>query len=373
MKYYQRYYESNREENGLMNAFERNKKFLPVPLLASAVRNEEVMHVQTFGALQGFSRGGKEAYKLWLQNNSDIIADSWRNPRVHNLLGKTKLKVLLDIGFRLPIKVDAENIRWIDTFSVREGGDNSYSKSKAVITPQFCAGIGFYNSKEGYSAGENRKAGSAGAWTINGGCMPGLVAKWNNLLNPEEANQVSQERSDVYINKSNTVTLHNMQDMFMGGGAREEGGVIHLRRVEMTDEDLKKVDKVLGYDEGTGHILKHSGQGYKNPEMDWRGHRCCFKYPTRDGFRGAIDSVYGKLQKHLDSMLMGDVNRKYRVEFRIVYGFPEAVLERFFFLLERDKWAFLEKFLAIYGIERNRVKATVRRDVSEERSDVVVE
>ena len=197
LEYYQRYYMPNREENGLMNAFERNKKFLPVPLLASAVRNEEVMHVQTFGALQGFSRGGKEAYKLWLQNNSDIIADSWRNPRVRNLLGKTKLKGSLDIGFRLPIKVDAENIRWIDTFSVREGGDNSYSKSKAVITPQFCAGIGFYNSKEGYSAGENRKAGSAGAWTINGGCMPGLVAKWNNLLNPEEANQVSQERSDV--------------------------------------------------------------------------------------------------------------------------------------------------------------------------------
>ena len=152
----------------------------------------------------------------------------------------------------------------------------------------------------------------------------------------------------------------------MQGGKR-------LCTVNITNQDLKKLVHVLGYEDGTGHDMRHSGVRFKDPSIWWRHHNWCFEYPTREGFGDAIDSVYRKLQKHLASMLMGDVNRKYRVEFRIVYGFPEAVLERFFFLLERDKWAFLEKFLAIYGIERNRVKATVRRDVSEERSDVVVE
>ena len=164
-----------------------------------------------------------------------------------------------------------------------------------------------------------------------------------------------------------------MQDIYMGRGAMGESGVVHLCRVDITNEQLRKLVSILGYDEAAGHIARHSGSGFKDPRMNWRGHQWCFEYPTREGFGDAINSVYGKLQKHLAEMLMGDVNRKYRVEFRIAFGFPEAVLERFFFLLQRDKWVFLEKFLAIYGIEREHVKATVRRDVSEERSDVVVE
>jgi hypothetical protein len=119
--------------------------------------------------------------------------------RVQELLDRTKLRMEIDLGSRLPLRVDNRNIRFIDIFRVVEDGNNC--SDKVVITPQFCAKIGFYNS-ENYSVEGNREAGVAGAWKIKGGDKAGfdLAEKWNNLLNPVnpvEDNEVSQERSDV--------------------------------------------------------------------------------------------------------------------------------------------------------------------------------
>ena len=183
LEYNQRYYMPNNEDSPLIHALQRNDKLLPASLLARVLSNEEVVHVKTFGQLQDFSRGGSTSYKLWLEGNRYIIAMGREDERVQELLDRMKLKMEIDLGSRLPLRVDNRNIRFIDIFRVVEDGNNC--SNKVVITPQFCAGIGFYNSKD-YSVEGNREAGVAGAWKIKGGDKAGfdLAEKWNNLLNP---------------------------------------------------------------------------------------------------------------------------------------------------------------------------------------------
>ena len=205
LEHHQRFYRANSEDSPTINAMERNEKLLPVSLLSRVLRNELFLHFKTFGQLQALSLGGSASYKSWLEGNEYIIAKGREDSRVQDLLDRTEKKKEIDFGGRIDEEVDNRNRKFMSTFR-KSGEENNYG-DKVSICPQFCVGMGFYNS-EGHSVEGNKKAGETGVWKIKVGGVRGfdLTAEWNELLNPVEDNEVSQERSDVYINKSNTVT-----------------------------------------------------------------------------------------------------------------------------------------------------------------------